>query len=89
MSPMEMVGLSGLMERTSGAREVQIGLIDGPVLTNHPDLAGDHLREIPGQSGGTCTHAMSFACSHGTFVAGILSAKRGSVAPAICRAVLC
>jgi subtilisin family serine protease len=72
------------MERTSGAGEVQIGLIDGPVLTNHPDLAGDHLREVPGKSGGTCTQAMSFACAHGTFVAGILSAKRGSAAPAIC-----
>lgn len=84
MSPVELVGLSGLMERTSGAGEVQIGLIDGPVLTNHPDLAGDHLREVPGKSGGTCTQAMSFACAHGTFVAGILSAKRGSAAPAIC-----
>ncbi len=84
MVPLDLVKLTMLMARTSGAREVQIGLIDGPVLTNHPDLAGDHLREIPGQSGGTCTHATSFACSHGTFVAGILSAKRGSAAPAIC-----
>lgn len=84
MIPLDLVKLTTLMERTSGAREVQIGLIDGPVLTHHSDLAGDHLREIPAQSGGTCTHARSFACSHGTFIAGILVAKRGSAAPAIC-----
>lgn len=72
------------MERTSGSPELKIGLIDGPVVTQHPDLAGEHLREIPGNNGGACTQANSAACLHGTFVAGILSAKRGTVAPAIC-----
>jgi subtilisin family serine protease len=72
------------MDRTSGSPELKIGLIDGPVVIQHPDLAGDHLHEIPGNNGGACTQANSAACLHGTFVAGILSAKRGSVAPAIC-----
>jgi subtilisin family serine protease len=39
-----------------------------------------------------CTQAKSTACLHGTFVAGILSAKRGSVAPAIspqCTLLVC
>ena len=72
------------MERTSGSPEVKIGLIDGPVVTQHPDLAGEHLREIPGSNGTACTQANSTACLHGTFVAGILSAKRNSPAPAIC-----
>ncbi|MDQ3622251.1 MAG: S8 family serine peptidase [Verrucomicrobiota bacterium] len=72
------------MERTSGSPKLKIGLIDGPVLTKHADLAGEHLREIPGNNGGACTQADSAACLHGTFVAGILSAKRGSIAPAIC-----
>jgi subtilisin family serine protease len=72
------------MERATGSPEVKIGLIDGPVVTQHPDLAGDHLREIPGENGATCTRADSTACLHGTFVAGILSAKRNSPAPAIC-----
>jgi subtilisin family serine protease len=72
------------MDRTSGRPEVKIGLIDGPVAINHPDLAGEHIREIPGNSGATCTQANSTACLHGTFVAGILSAKRNSPAPAIC-----
>ena len=72
------------MERATGSPEVKIGLIDGPVVTQHPDLAGERLREIPGKNGATCTQANSTACLHGTFVAGILSAKRNSPAPAIC-----
>jgi subtilisin family serine protease len=51
---------------------------------NHPELAGEHIREIAGSRSGACTQADSAACLHGTFVAGILSAKRGSGAPAIC-----
>ena len=84
MFPLELVKLTELMERTSGSPEVKIGLIDGPVVTQHPDLVGEHLREIPGKNGATCTQANSIACQHGTFVAGILSAKRNSPAPAIC-----
>ena len=84
MFPLELVKLTALMERTSGSPEVKIGLIDGPVVTQHADLVGEHLREIPGNNGATCTEANSTACLHGTFVAGILSAKRNSLAPAIC-----
>jgi subtilisin family serine protease len=84
MSPLELVRLSALMERTSGSPHLQIGLIDGPVLTHHPDLAGGHFHEVPGHNGGACTQAASAACLHGTFIAGILSAKRNSSAPAIC-----
>ena len=84
MFPLELIKLTALMERTSGSPEVKIGLIDGPVVTQHRDLADEHLREIPGNNGATCTQANSMACLHGTFVAGILSAKRNSPAPAIC-----
>jgi subtilisin family serine protease len=84
MFPLELVKLTALMERTSGSAEVKIGLIDGPVAVKHPDLAGEHLREIPGNNRATCAQANSAACLHGTFVAGILSAKRNSLAPAIC-----
>jgi subtilisin family serine protease len=72
------------MDRTAGRPEITIGLIDGPVFLSHPDLAVDRIREIPGTLRGTCARADSAACVHGTFVAGILSARRGSVAPAIC-----
>jgi subtilisin family serine protease len=84
MAPLDLVKLTTLMERTEGSPEVRIGLIDGPVLTQHPDLAGGQLREIPGVGGATCTQANITACMHGTFVAGILLGKRSSPAPAIC-----
>jgi len=84
MVPLELARLTALMERTSGRLDVRIGLIDGPVAIQHPDLAGGRLREIQGTNGATCTLANSSACMHGTFIAGILSAKRNSPAPAIC-----
>lgn len=84
MNHLDLVKLPPLMELTSGRPEVVVGLIDGPVATSHPDLANRHIREIPGRMLGTCTQAESSACLHGTFVAGILCAKRSSNAPAIC-----
>lgn len=84
MAPSDLVRLTPLMKRTSGRPGVTIGLIDGPVAINHPGLAGQHIIEVPGNGSGTCSKAQSAACLHGTFVAGILSGKRGSIAPAIC-----
>ena len=84
MDPLELVNLRALMDRTSGSPEMKIGLIDGPVFTQHPDLASEHLREIPGSNSAACSRVSSTACLHGTFVAGILSAQRNSPAPAIC-----
>src|SRR5712691_8468604 len=84
MSPLDLVRLTGLMERTSGRAGMVVGLIDGPVAINHLDLAAENIREIPGNLSGTCAQASSAACMHGTFVAGILCAKRNSPAPAIC-----
>jgi subtilisin family serine protease len=84
MNPLELVKLTPLMEHTSGRPEINIGLIDGPVAMDHPDLAGHNIREVNQKSAGACSKASSVACMHGTFVAGILSAKRGSSAPAIC-----
>ena len=42
------------------------------------------LEGLPASRGAGCAHSGSAACIHGTFTAGILSAKRGSPAPAIC-----
>jgi subtilisin family serine protease len=72
------------MERTGGRAEIEVGLIDGPVAMDHPDLPGPNIREVAGKLAGACSRASSAACMHGTFVAGILCAKRGSAAPAIC-----
>lgn len=82
--PLDIVRLAPLMQRTSGTPEVAVALVDGPVAVDHPDLAAEPIREIPGVLRGTCARAGSVACRHGTFVAGVLSAKRGSAAPAIC-----
>jgi subtilisin family serine protease len=78
------VGLSPLMARTSGRPEIAIGLIDGPVAFDHPDLTADNIREVPGKLPAACIDAGNAACTHGTFIAGILLARRASVAPAIC-----
>jgi subtilisin family serine protease len=84
IDPLELVGLTQLMQRSSGSPVVRIGLIDGPVVLGHADLAGALLSELPGANSVTCALASSPACLHGTFVAGILCAKRNSIAPAIC-----
>jgi subtilisin family serine protease len=84
MEPLALVKLNRLMEHSSGRPEIVIGLIDGPVAMNHADLATGSLREVPGRGSASCTLASSISCLHGTFVAGILSARRGSLAPAIC-----
>lgn len=84
MTPLALVELPRLMALTGGSGEVIIGLIDGPVAIDHPGLAGQNIRALPGKLRGTCTRAGSTACTHGTFVAGILCARRDSAAPAIC-----
>lgn len=83
MGVLDSVKLTELMHLTCGGPSIVIGLIDGPVVTAHPDLAGAHILEVAGKSS-KCSRIDSAACQHGTFVAGILSAKRGSPAPAIC-----
>ncbi len=81
---LELVGLEALMRLSAGRPEVVIGLIDGPIAGRHADLAGSAIREAPGKASGACSKANSLACLHGTFIAGILVARRGSPAPAIC-----
>ena len=72
------------MERTDGNPEIAIGLIDGPVALGHTDLTMENIRALPGKGSIGCTQADSLACRHGTFIAGILAGRRGSVAPALC-----
>lgn len=84
MNALELVKLTPLMQLTSGRADVVIALIDGPVAMDHPDLSGSSVRHLNGKVPAACARASSAACMHGTFVAGVLSAKRGSTAPAIC-----
>jgi hypothetical protein len=59
-----------------------MGMLDGPVAIGHSDLARNSIREVPRETSAQCAQTSSAACVHGTFVAGILRAKRGSAAPA-------
>lgn len=83
MLPLDLITLTPLMARTSGSRHVVIALIDGPVMTSHPDLAAD-VRTLSKRTPGPHAEAAVGDHQHGTFVAGILCARRGSPAPAIC-----
>jgi len=71
------------MELSMGRPEITIGLIDGPVALDHPELNLQNIREVSTHSPASCSRTSSSACAHGTFVAGVLSAKRGGSAPAI------
>jgi subtilisin family serine protease len=79
---LDVVGSARLMQLTSGNADVIVGLIDGPVFLEHPDLNPEHIRGLKG--GGACAVADSIACAHGTFIAGILSGRRASAAPGLC-----
>src|SRR5215213_1208736 len=81
---LNLIQLAPLMNLSSGGPETVIGLMDGPVTMYHPDLATERVRGVGGAPRAGCTHSSSASCIHGTFTAGILSAKRGSPAPAIC-----
>lgn len=79
--PLQLINLHELVEVTSGSPEIAIAIIDGPVDTNHPAFDGTNL-QASAQPG--CQSVTSLACSHGTFIAGILGTQRSSEAPAIC-----
>jgi hypothetical protein len=78
------VGLTDLMSLSSGHPIVRVGVIDGPILESHPDLAAANILKATTLNEGSCSLSDSTACQHGTFIAGMLSASRTSEAPAIC-----
>lgn len=76
----ELVQLSALMDITEGDAEVVVAIIDGPVLphANLPDQFKAKLSTIQ------CPR--SAAADHGTFIAGILAARRDGILGGICPA---
>jgi hypothetical protein len=76
MGPLELVKLTSLMQRTSGRAEIKVALIDGPVAMDHPDLAGQDVREVAGRYSASCSNAGSAACLHGTFVGDVVRKAR-------------
>jgi len=83
MDPLQQVMLPPLMAITGGSEHVLIGLIDGPVATRHPGLAGARLRQLASGTNPPCSLITSAACRHGTFVAGMLCASRQFLPSAI------
>jgi subtilisin family serine protease len=83
MDPLSQTGLQSLMNVSAGDPNVVIGVIDGPVDLIHPAFQSSKIKTRDSQYN-ACKNASSISCSHGTFVAGILCAKRGLAAPAIC-----
>ena len=84
MESLKLIHLQNLMNQTSGSSVIRIGLIDGPILINHHKLNSGNIHEIPKGLSGSCSISNSVACSHGTFIAGMLVAKRDFNIPAIC-----
>jgi len=72
------------MKLSSGKPDIKIGIIDGPVELNHSAFEDTIIKTVRSSQVNRCMNASSIACSHGTFVAGIICAKRGLSAPAIC-----
>jgi subtilisin family serine protease len=84
VAPFDLVRLRGLMAATEGDAQIIVALIDGPVAVGHSSLAGDRIRSVAGDEGAGCPTPEGAACNHGTFVAGVLHAKRDSTTPGIC-----
>jgi subtilisin family serine protease len=82
--PLSQTRLHSLINISSGSPDISIGLIDGPVDFSHPAFHGSKIRTVRDSQFSECKNAGSIACAHGTFTAGILCARRGLSAPAIC-----
>lgn len=81
---LRLVRLPALMDITAGARDVMVAVIDGPSALDHPEITVQNIRSLNKNRQMTCAKPESFACTHGTFVAGLLHAKRDGPVPGIC-----
>lgn len=84
MNILDAVNLTPLMKISSGRTETIVGLIDGFVAKNHPDLISDNIHDISGHLSDQCVPENATTYTHGTFITGVLCGKRSSIAPAIC-----
>ncbi|MGW5366248.1 S8 family peptidase [Actinopolymorpha pittospori] len=76
--------LRPLLQRSQGRPETVVGLIDGDVAVAHPEFSGSPIRVLGTANGGGYGGTCDEVCRHGTFVAGMLSARRAGAAPGIC-----
>ena len=83
VDPLALCRLQSLMQLSEGKPDIKGGVLDGPVDVDHPALSQARLQRL---GSGVESHCRDdgVACAHGTAIAGILAASRGSSAPAIC-----
>lgn len=84
MTPLDLVRLPPLMALTEGRPQIGVALLDGPIPQENSELATENMRRLPGPRQRESSRAVGAASRHGTFIAGILAARRGRAAPAIC-----
>jgi len=72
------------MARSKGSHKIAIGVIDGPVDLNHKAFIDCKITTAKPSQLFSCKRADNMACMHGTFVTGILTGARGTLAPALC-----
>lgn len=84
MDLLRLVGLEPLMSATPVNRAISVAVVGGPVDRSHPDLNGARIRVIEKGSAAESKPDDPGCRDHETFVVGMLAARRGTLAPAIC-----
>jgi subtilisin family serine protease len=77
---LKMVGLDYPMALSEGSADLKIGLLDGSVDADSPDLAGSRITRLDADPCGPA----SSASGHATLIAKMLVARRDASPPGIC-----
>jgi subtilisin family serine protease len=77
-------GIAWLCGQAAGHSLVGIGLIDGPVALGLYALPYKRITVLDTSSSRLCSPHAGSACSHGTFMAGMLMGGRDSPSPGLC-----
>jgi subtilisin family serine protease len=81
---LRLVRLTELMEISAGVPDIAVAVIDGPIAWNHSDLVRSNIRVLDESAGTACDRPDNAACGHGTYVAGLLNARRDAPVSGIC-----
>ncbi|MER6393196.1 S8 family serine peptidase [Streptomyces sp. NPDC001523] len=84
--PLSLDSLSDLMARSTGAADLRVGLVDGPIMVDHPGLSQARIEWFCPRDVADAD-ADDVAAVHATSTAGVLVAERRSGALGICPGV--
>ena len=79
-----LIHLEPLMERSRGSSQIRIGLLDGTVDADHPAFEGRLIQTLNLETASDHQAEYHGPSRHGTLIAGLLVANRGTPAPSIC-----